>query len=243
MVHDLRAPGGCPWDREQTHESLLPNLIEEAYEAVEALRGDDVSAMREELGDLLLQVVIHAEIGNERDAFDLQEIAHGIADKLVRRHPHVYAGSAAATSAAVLTQWDAIKQEEKGGAPESPLSSAGKGLPALARAAKIQRKAARVGFDWPDSAGVIDKIREELAEVEKESPGSRKRAAEIGDLLFAAANLARKEGFDPEILCAAANEKFVARFGAMERKLAATGQKVGETSLEEMEAAWQAVKE
>ena len=166
---------------------------------------------------------MHAEIASERGDFDVQKIAHEIAGKLIRRHPHVYGASDAATSDAVLEQWDAIKQSEKGAAPTTALAGVGAGQPALARAAKLQKRAARFGFDWPDSAGVIEKIREEISELEKESAGSDARAAEIGDLLFSVANLARKEGRDPEVLCAAANEKFIARFSAMERRLDAAG--------------------
>lgn len=238
VVHDLRSPGGCPWDQEQTHQSLVSNMLEEAYEAVEALRSGNPAHMKEELGDVLLQVVLHAEIASESQAFDLQDVAHAIAEKLVRRHPHVYGDSAADTTEAVLTQWDAIKRQEKGGAPLPYLQGVGQGLPALARAAKVSKKAAKVGFDWPDSAGVLAKIREELAEVEAESPGSPARAEEIGDLLFAVANLARKEGLDPEILCAAANDKFVARFAAMEARLAAAGKPLGTVGLDAMEEAW-----
>jgi MazG family protein len=243
VVHDLRTPGGCPWDREQTHESLLPNLIEEAYETVDAVQTGDPALMLEELGDLLLQVFMHAEIGSERGAFDLQGIAHGMAEKLIRRHPHVYGESGADTSDAVLRQWDAIKHREKGSIPKPFLEGVGKGLPALARAAKLQRKAAKVGFDWPDSAGVIDKIREELAEVEREPAGHPRRANEIGDLLFSVANLARKEGLDPEILCATANEKFIARFTAIEHRLAAEGKALESASLDELEAHWNAAKD
>jgi MazG family protein len=198
--------------------------------------------MKEELGDVLLQIFLHAEIASETQKFDLQDIAHGIAEKLIRRHPHVYGDSEAATTEAVLTQWEAIKQTEKGRGPRRLLHGVGQGLPALARAAKLSKKAAQIGFDWPDSAGVIDKIREELAEVEAEVAGSEARAEEIGDLLFAVASLARKEGLDPEVLCAAANDKFSARFHAMEAHLAATGQPLGTASLDEMEAAWTVIK-
>ena len=242
VVHDLRSPGGCPWDREQTHQSLTSNMIEEAYEAVEALRSGQPDPMKEELGDVLLQVVLHAEIASESQAFDLQDVAHGIAEKLIRRHPHVYGESTAATTDAVLTQWDAIKRQEQGGATRPHLHRVGQGLPALARAAKLSKKAAAVGFDWPDSAGVVEKIREELAEIEAEAPGSSNRAEEIGDLLFAVANLARKEGLDPEILCAAANDKFVTRFAAMEAHLAAEGTPLGTATLDTMESAWGRVK-
>ncbi len=242
VVHDLRAPGGCPWDIEQTHVSLLPNLIEEAYEAADALCSGDRDHMVEELGDLLLQVFMHSEIGSETQAFDLQDVAHGIAEKLVRRHPHVYGDSSVSTTDGVLSQWDAIKATEKGGKKAAFLENIGKGLPALTRAAKLQKKAAKVGFDWPDAAGVIEKIREELAEVEAEAPGSPERADEIGDLLFAVANLARKEGLEPELLCAQANEKFVRRFTAMEADLSAAGQTLDAANLDEMESAWQRQK-
>ena len=242
VVHDLRSPDGCPWDREQTHQSLVSNMIEEAYEAVEALRSGHPDHIKEELGDVLLQVVLHAEIAGESGTFDLQDIAHTIAEKLIRRHPHVYGDSTAETTEAVLTQWDAIKRREKGGAPEPFLHSIGRGLPALARAAKVSKKAATVGFDWPDSRGVIAKIREELAEVEAEPPGSHTRAEEIGDLLFAVASLARKEGLDPEVVCAAATEKFVARFSAMETRLAAAGTPLGTAAPDVMEAAWEQSK-
>lgn len=241
VVHDLRSPGGCPWDREQTHSSLLPNLIEEAYEVLEAIQNDDAAHMCEELGDLLLQVVLHGEIASERGAFDLDRIAHGIAEKLIRRHPHVYGESGVSDTAGVLAQWDEIKKAEKGGAAEGFFDGVNAALPALARAAKLQRKAAKVGFDWPDVAGVLMKIDEETAEVRTALAGSDVKAvaAEVGDLLFSVANLARKLKLDPEVLLAAANAKFVQRFAAMEKGLS---RPLGEASLDEMEAAWQAAK-
>jgi MazG family protein len=242
VVHDLRSPDGCPWDREQSHQSLVPHLIEEAYEAVEALLSGNPDHMKEELGDVLLQVVLHAEIAGESQAFDLQDIAHAIAEKLIRRHPHVYGDSTAETTAAVLTQWNAIKRGEKGGAPEPSLHGIGRALPALARAAKVSKKAASFGFDWPDSQGIIAKIREELAEVEAETPGTPARAEEIGDLLLTVASLARKEGLDPEVLCAAATDKFISRFSAMEVRLATAGTPLGTAGPDAMEAAWELSK-
>lgn len=241
VVHDLRSPGGCPWDQEQTHGSLLPNLIEEAYEVVEAIQNDDAAHMCEELGDLLLQVVLHGEIASETGAFDLDRIAHGIAEKLIRRHPHVYGESGASDTAGVLAQWDEIKKAEKGGAQAGFFDGVNAALPALARAAKLQKKAAKVGFDWPDAAGVLEKIVEETAEVrEALAEGDAEAVAgEVGDLLFSVANLARKLKLDPEVLLAAANAKFVRRFSAMEQGLR---RPLGEASLEEMEAAWQAAK-
>lgn len=241
VVHDLRSPGGCPWDREQTHKSLLPNLIEEAYEVLEAIQNDDAEHMCEELGDLLLQVVLHGEIASETGAFDLDRIAHGIAEKLIRRHPHVYGDSEVADTAGVLAQWDEIKQTEKGGAPKSFLDGVSAALPALSRAAKLQKKASKVGFDWPDTAGVMEKIAEETEEV-REAMAARDEdavAEEVGDLLFSVANLARKLKLDPEVLLASANDKFVRRFSAMEKGL---GKPLEGASLDEMEAAWQAAK-
>jgi MazG family protein len=245
IMHRLRAPGGCPWDAEQTHESLLSNLIEEAYETVDAIRSGDLAHMREELGDLLLQVVFHSELAQEAGHFDLDEVARGISDKLVHRHPHVFASSDAATTDAVLAQWDAIKRAEKGDHEKPFLYGVGKGLPALPRAAKLQKKAAKVGFDWPDAAGVIAKIREELAEVEEELAGGSARALEeeLGDLLFSVVNLIRHRGSDPEVLMAAANAKFERRFAQMETFLRNEGSTLEEASLETMEIAWQAAKE
>ena len=241
VVHDLRSPGGCPWDMEQTHRSLLPNLIEEAYEVLEAIQNDDAEHMCEELGDLLLQVVLHGEIASETGAFDLDRIAHGIAEKLIRRHPHVYGDSDVADTAGVLAQWDEIKKAEKGGAVPGFFDGVNAALPALSRAAKLQKKAAKVGFDWPDAAGVLEKIDEETAEVrEALADGDADAVAEeVGDLLFSVANLARKLKLDPEVLLATANDKFVRRFAAMEQGL---GQPLEEASLDEMEAAWQRAK-
>ncbi len=244
VVHDLRSPGGCPWDMEQTHKSLLPNLIEEAYEVLEAIQNEDLPHMCEELGDLLLQVVLHAEIAGETGAFDLDRVAHGISEKLIRRHPHVYGDSSVDSSEGVILQWDEIKKAEKGNVPAPFLSGVSGALPALSRAAKLQKKAAKVGFDWPDASGVMDKIREETAEVEEALAGGNQDAVaeEIGDLLFSVANLARKLKFDPEVLLAAANDKFTRRFTAMEKSLAASGKELSVASLDEMEAEWQAAK-
>lgn len=241
ILHRLRAPGGCPWDAEQTHESLVPNLIEEAYETVDAIRRDDIPHLREELGDLLLQVVFHSELASERGDFDLDEIARGISEKLIRRHPHVFGASGADDTESVLRQWDEIKRAEKGTEDEAFLHGIGQGLPALLRAAKLQKKAAKVGFDWPDEGGVTDKIREELDEVAAaDSPEAA--AEEIGDLLFSVVNLARFRKLDPEVLLAAANRKFEERFGVMEQALKERGIELGDATLDQMEAAWQAAK-
>ncbi len=244
MVHRLRAPGGCPWDREQTHETLIPHLLEEAYEVAEAIRNQDMPHLREELGDLLLQPVLHAEIASETGAFDLDGIATELTEKLIRRHPHVFGEASAETSDAVLKQWDAIKREEKGTQRESILHGISHGLPALMRAQKLQKKAAKAGFDWPDAAPVLAKVREEAEEIleAREAGDSAGVTAEVGDLLFTVVNLARKLGVDAESALAASSAKFERRFGQLEEILAGQGRKPSECTLEELDAAWDAVK-
>ena len=244
IMHRLRAPGGCPWDAEQTHGSLVSNLIEEAYETVDAIQRCDMEHLQEELGDLLLQVVFHSELAQEAGRFDLDEVARGISDKLVRRHPHVFATADAATTDAVLQQWDAIKREEKGVENESYLHGTGKGLPALLRASKLQKKAAKVGFDWPTQTGVLAKIREEVLEVEAAVDAQDLAAVdeEIGDLLFSVVNLVRFRNLDPEVVLAASNEKFERRFGEMERRLKALGLTLEAATAEQMDEAWEAAK-
>lgn len=245
VMHRLRAPGGCPWDAEQTHESLISNLIEEAYECVDAIRSGSDEHMREEFGDLLLQVVFHSEMANEQGRFDFDEVARVISEKLVRRHPHVFAAASADDSDAVLKQWDEIKRKEKGETEVPYLHGTGKGLPALIRAAKLQKKAAKIGFDWPVETGVISKIREELGELQSAVDAQDLNAVEeeLGDLLFSVVNLARFRKIDPEVLMAAANAKFERRFGAMERELKTRGKSLEEASLDEMEDAWLLVKQ
>ncbi|MBK1853565.1 nucleoside triphosphate pyrophosphohydrolase [Verrucomicrobiaceae bacterium 5K15] len=244
IMHRLRAPGGCPWDAEQTHESLLPNLIEEAYETVDTIRRGDWEHLKEELGDLLLQVVFHSELAEEAGRYNFDDVARIVSDKLVRRHPHVYGDSAVTDTDGVLSQWDAIKRQEKGDEEEPYLHNTGKGLPAMLRASKLQKKAAKVGFDWPDDAGVIDKIREELSEVEEElESGDRERlGSEIGDLLFSVVNLARRHKLDPEILLESTNVKFETRFHAVDQSLQAEGKDLSSATLDEMEQRWQQAK-
>ncbi len=252
IMHRLRAPGGCPWDAEQTHESLLPHLIEEAYEVAEAIRGGDRDAIVDELGDLLLQPVFHAEIASETGAFDLDDIAAAIGDKLIRRHPHVFGDSEVDDAAHVLRQWDEIKQAEKGARTsvteklEPYVRKANDGLPALMSATKIQKRVAKVGFDWPDGdpSPVLEKIREETDEVtEALASGDAGRVAEeIGDLLFSVVNLARKQGLDAELLLHHANVKFVNRFRRVEETIHAGGKSLETSTLEEMDAAWDAAK-
>lgn len=244
IMHRLRAPGGCPWDAEQTHESIVPNLIEETYETVDTIQRGDHEHLKEELGDLLLQVVFHSEIAEEAGHFDLNDVARGISEKLVRRHPHVFAESAADTTDAVLQQWDAIKRTEKGDQMKPYLHGVGKGLPALIRATKLQKKAAKVGFDWPDEAGVLAKIREELQELQaaldEENPIAVEE--ELGDLMFSVVNLVRFRKIDAEVLMANANRKFERRFGEMERILAIRALALEVASPCQMEQAWDAAK-
>ncbi len=244
IMHRLRAPGGCPWDAEQSHESLVPNLIEESYETVDAIRSGDAAHLREELGDLLLQVVFHSEIAEESGRFNLDDVARGISDKLVRRHPHVFAASTVDSTEGVLKQWDEIKRAEKGDQEKPYLHGVGKGLPGLLRAAKLQKKAAKVGFDWPVETGVISKIREELAELQGAVDAQDLAAVseEMGDLLFSVVNLARFRNIDPEILMATANAKFETRFNEMERLLKEKGLTLEAAGPDEMEDAWETAK-
>jgi MazG family protein len=244
IMHRLRAPGGCPWDAEQSHASLIPNLIEEAYETVDTIQRGDFKHLQEELGDLLLQVVFHSELAEEAGHFNLDEVARGISDKLVRRHPHVFGDSAAATSSAVLQQWEHIKREERNAEAKPYLHDVGKGLPALLRAVKFQSKAAKVGFDWPEEAGVLAKIHEELGELQAAIDDENPQAIgeELGDLLFSIVNLSRFRKLDPEVVMAAANAKFEQRFGTMERLLQTAGLSLAAATLEQMEAAWEQAK-
>ena len=249
IMHRLRAPGGCPWDAEQTHESIVSNLIEETYETVAAIRADDPENLQEELGDVLLQVVFHAEIAQENKQFDLDDIARGISEKLVRRHPHVYADSDIDNTEGVLTQWEDIKRAEKGHEEKPYLHGVGKGLPALLKAAKIQKKASKVGFDWPDTAGITEKIDEELAEVREElekhqpgQPASRELQAEIGDLLFIVTNLARKLDVDPEVALEGTNQKFLHRFDHIEKGLKKENITLDDATPAQMDTLWNAAK-
>ena len=243
IVAKLRAPGGCPWDREQTHESLLPALIEEAYEMAEAARAKDDAHFREELGDLLLLIVMHAEIARESGRFDIDEIVRELSDKLVRRHPHVFGTSDARDAGAVLKQWEAIKREERK-ADSHYLASLPKALPALVRAQKAQSKAARVNFDWAEVRDVIAKIEEELRDMNEAIRSEDKKMIEeeTGDLLFAVVNLARKCRIDAESALQKATDKFVARFNQLEDELKGRGKRLGDADLAEMDAIWNQIK-
>ena len=259
IVARLRGPGGCPWDREQTNESLLPATIEEVYELVEAVRSGNDAHFREELGDFLLLAVMHAEIARGDGRFNIDEVLREVTDKLIRRHPHVFgpveagvspakssippAGTAVTTAAAVLKQWEAIKREEKQGDTHY-LASLPKALPALQRAQKAQSKVARVNFDWTELGDVIAKIEEEVGELKEAIQGDDDRATreEIGDLLFAIVNLARKSKLDAESTLQAATDKFVGRFNLLEDKLKAQGKKLGDVGLAELDGIWNQVK-
>jgi nucleoside triphosphate diphosphatase len=250
LIARLRAPGGCPWDREQTHHSLKPMTIEEAYEVLEAIDKGDDHELAGELGDLLLQVVFHAQIATDERRFTILDVIRHVSDKMVRRHPHVFAGETAADSAQVLRNWEALKEaerESKGlpAALASMLDSVSSRLPAVLEAYQITTKAGRVGFDWPDADAVLDKIDEELDELRQARDaggGERQVAEEVGDLLFAAVNLARKLGVDPESALKAANRKFRRRFGQVEEGLRQRGRKPADSSLEEMDALWEDAK-
>jgi MazG family protein len=244
IMHRLRAPGGCPWDAEQTHESIVTNLIEETYETVDTIERGDFKHLEEELGDLLLQIVFHCEIAEEAGHFTLDDVARGISEKLVRRHPHVFADSAVTTTDGVLQQWDEIKRAEKGDQEKPYLHGVGKGLPGMLRASKLQKKAAKVGFDWPVEIGVLAKIREELLELQAAIDEQDMAAVseEMGDLLFSIVNLSRFRRVDPEVIMAAANLKFENRFGEMERILKAKGLTLDAATPSQMEDSWEAAK-
>jgi MazG family protein len=240
IVAKLRAPDGCPWDREQTHETLKPHLLEECYELIDAIDDRNDDALLEELGDLLLQVVLHAQMASEEGRFQFDQVADRIADKLVLRHPHVFGEGKLSTSDAVLRQWDAIKRAEKRDR-QSMLDGVPRTLPALARAEKIQTKAARAGFDWPEAQEVLAKIREEIAEIETAADGEQ-LAEELGDLLFSIVNFARKRKLDAEGLLQSANEKFSRRVRAMESLSLEKGLQLSKLSLPELDLLWDEAK-
>jgi ATP diphosphatase len=242
----LRAPDGCPWDREQDFATIAPYTVEEAYEVADAIaKGPDFSLLQDELGDLLLQVVYHAQMASELGQFGFAEVTQSIKDKMIRRHPHVFSEEKTRSAAAQTAAWEAQKATERAARAETgTLAGIPHALPALTRALKLTRRAARVGFDWPDAAAVLDKLEEEAAELRAELPAADKarQAEEVGDLLFVLANLARKLDLDPEACLAAANAKFERRFGAVERRLAEAGRAPQDVTLQVMEAAWVAAK-
>jgi ATP diphosphatase len=245
----LRNPnGGCPWDVEQTFATIAPYTIEEAYEVAEAIAENDMASLRDELGDLLLQVVYHAEMARETGAFEFGDVVQAITTKLIRRHPHVFGDADARAAGAAKGQWERIKAEEKrerGITHDGLLDGVPVAIPALMRALKLQQKAGTVGFDWNDPRAVIAKLREEIGEIEAELEGadSERLEDEMGDLLFAAVNLARHLKVDPDQALRRTNAKFTRRFGAIETALAAEGRKPADASLDEMEALWQRAKQ
>ena len=241
IVARLRGPGGCPWDREQTHETLRRDLIEEAYEVVDAIVRVDEANLREELGDLLLQVAMHSQIASEEGRFTFDDVARTVAEKLVRRHPHVFGEKKLDGVGAVLTQWDAIKRQEKGTGAASLLEDA-PGLPAAMRAQKVQVRASRAGFDWSDLHGVLDKVREEVAEVAAEMGNPERLGEEMGDLLFSVVNLSRKAGVDAELALRESTGKFIRRFHAMEATARATGRDFAFLTMAERDILWEQVK-
>lgn len=255
IIWRLRQPDGCPWDRKQTHASIAKNMIEEAYEAVDCIEADDAAHLREELGDVLMQVVLHAQIAADAGAFTMADIARDINEKLIRRHPHVFGSTASQTSSAddVLAIWDSVKLAEKGakdeGAvesgerPEGLLDGVPRALPALMQAQKVSRKAAAVGFEWETTAAVWDKVAEERAEFEAEPAGSEARELEFGDMLFALVNVARREGVDAESALRASTAKFRARWSAMEDAAYRQGRRIEDFSTEELNELWGRVKQ
>jgi len=247
----LRDPvSGCPWDREQTFETIAPYTIEEAYEVAEAIAGGDMDELRDELGDLLFQVVYHARMAEERGAFNFDDVATTVADKMVRRHPHVFGGDRASNSEDVGGIWEEMKQRERveksGGVPSSVLDDVPLALPGLTRAWKLHRKASRVGFDWPDTASLFAKVREELDELEAEIAGGEppeRIADELGDVLFTVVRLADFAKQDPEAAMRGAQRKFSRRFKHMEARLHADGRHMSDVSMDELEALWRAAKQ
>ncbi|MBU6498004.1 MAG: nucleoside triphosphate pyrophosphohydrolase [Rhodospirillales bacterium] len=242
----LRAPeGGCPWDRAQNFETIAPYTIEEAYEVADAIARRDFAALPDELGDLLFQVVFHARMAEEEGRFGFAEVARAIADKMLRRHPHVFGEAAARDAGMQARAWEEQKHAERAARAEGgTLGGIAVGLPALVRAQKLTARAARVGFDWPDAEAVLAKLDEEVAELRAELPQAEpaRLEDELGDMLFVLANLARKLGLDAETCLRQANAKFTRRFTAVEAALAATGTTAAEAGLEAMEELWQAVK-
>ena len=246
----LRAPGGCPWDREQTHHTLKTYLIEESYEVLDALEHGDPEELTEELGDLLLQILFHADIGREAGRFDIADVISGIHEKLVRRHPHVFGKVKADTPEQVLKNWAQLKAKEKNDAAPakqllpSALEGIPRSLPALIEAYQLTRRAAQVGFDWETVEGIFTKLLEETSElrVALSQPDGSRREEEVGDLLFVAVNLARFLGFDPEVALKHSNLKFKLRFQNMEADAAKSGQRLAQLSKDELEVLWDAAK-
>lgn len=243
IVRILRAPGGCPWDAEQTHQSIRRNFLEEAYEVAEAIDEGSPEHLKEELGDVLLQVVFHACIEQEGNRFDLNDVADGVCRKLIYRHPHVFGDVNVHSTDEVLSNWEDLKRKEKGQASNADaVDSVARSLPALWRAEKIQKKAAKCGFDWDDVSGAMDKLTEETEELNAAIDGRGDVAEELGDLLFAAVNAARFLHLDPEDCLNAASDKFSTRFRKVEEAAAAQGKRLEDMTLAEMDKLWESIK-
>ena len=244
IVRILRQPGGCPWDAEQTHASIRRNFLEEAYEAVEAIDEGSAAHLQEELGDVLLQVVFHARMEEEAGNFDLDAVADGVCKKLIYRHPHVFGETAVSGSQEVLRNWEELKRKEKGQATHTDaLSAVARSLPALWRAEKVQKKAKKAGFDWPDISGTLDKLSEELEELKSAVANGTNVEEELGDLLFSAVNTARFLHADPEDALTGATDKFIARFRRVEEAAKAQGRALEDMNLAELDMLWEEAKQ
>jgi tetrapyrrole methylase family protein / MazG family protein len=239
VVHRLRSPTGCPWDREQTHASLRATMLEEAYEVLEAIDEGSIVKLKEELGDVLLQVLMQAEIAHEAEEFSLGDVADTVREKLVRRHPHVFGTASVSGAEEVLRNWEALKAKEYG--RESALDGVQRSLPALQWAWSLQRRAANVGFDWPDVDGALEKVREELDEL-RQAPTVEEREAEFGDLLFTLVNVARKLGMNPEDALRSTTGRFEARFRMMEQQARTEGKALQDLPIDELDRYWEAAK-
>lgn len=244
VMNTLLGENGCPWDKAQTHQSLRKNLLEEAHEVIEAIDSHDMDHLKEELGDVLLQVVFHAKLAEQAGAFQFNDVVEAVAAKMIRRHPHIFADAEAKDAETVLTNWEEIKKQEKAGQPEaqSIMSKLPPTLPALMKAEKVQQKAHRVGFDWDSIEGPKAKIGEEVAEIEEALAGNGDVEEEIGDLLFSAVNLARFAKVDPEQALNRSVQKFIDRFRAMEAKIMLDKKEFAQYTVEELDILWEACK-
>ncbi len=242
VIAALRAPDGCPWDREQTHRSIAKNMVEEAYEAVHAIETNDVAELRDELGDVLLQVVLHSQIATDDGDFTIDDVVAAITAKIIRRHPHIFGDAEAGTASEVLRTWDTIKAGERAEKAQGLLDTVPHALPALMTAQQISRKAVSAGFEWETLDDVWVKVHEEIDELKATEPGSPEAADEIGDVLFTVVNLARKQGIDAETALRGTCDKFRSRWSAMEEAAAGQGRNVSELSLAQQEALWQDAK-
>ncbi len=240
LIAHLRGPDGCPWDKKQTHLSLRENLLEECYEVLQALDRGEASKLSEELGDLLLQIVLHAEIAREAGEFEIGDVVKSINDKLIRRHPHIFGSQKVCDAEEVIHNWEVLKRSERA-EDASMLDGVPKEMPALAYSQRVQSRVARVGFDWKDTEGVMEKLAEEVSEL-REAANNKERAREFGDVLFTLVNLARREGIDAESVLRETNERFYARFSHMETLCRERGLDLSKLTLDEQNALWEEAK-